>query len=443
MSRGGRHWILGGVAGVAIVGLLAVAVLSGWLGRPAARAGIGPDTSAAPSGDEVAQVMTLLDGRARSLLGRDVAGWDDALDSAPAAAAFGTAQRAVFANLAQVPLTVWRYSLVAAVTSPDVLVPAARALAGRVVVLHVQLAYALARVDQLPTQKDQWLTAVRRGSQWKLAADTDVAATGGQSWRGPWDFGPVDVLRGAHTLVLAHPAHAADLGTFSTLVERSIPVVSGVWGPRWNTQVAVLIPDTAAEFAAVTADTGDTSDLAAVSVADQVLGDGTVLGARIVLNPTTLGRLDAAGRRLVVQHELTHIAARGVTNDQMPDWVIEGFADYVGNLGSTLTLRQIAPELGAEVARSKLPVALPTRTDFDGTNPRLAQAYEESWLACRLIAARVGASGLVRFYTLVSRGALSDPSTAADEALRSVVHLNLAAFTAAWRAQIRHELGAQ
>lgn len=434
--------MLGGIAGVTLVALVTAAVLSGWLGRPAARAGTGSDAAAGPSGDEVAQVMTLLSGRGRALLGRDAAGWDGSLDTAPAAAPFDSAQRAVFANLAQVPLTVWRYSLVAPVTSPDVLVPVSRALAGRVVVLHVQLSYALARVDPLPTQKDQWLTAVRRGSQWKLAADSDVADAGGRSWRGPWDFGPIDVRRGAHTLVLAHPAHAADLGVFSALVERSIPVVTSVWGSRWNSQVAVLIPDTAAEFAAVTADTGDTSDLAAVSVADQVLGDGTVLGARIVLNPTTLDRLDVAGRRLVVQHELTHIAARSVTNDQMPDWVIEGFADYVGNLGSTLSVRQIAPELGAEVARSRVPSALPTTADFAGSNPRLAQAYEEAWLACRLIAARAGANGLVRFYTLVGRAAMVDPSTAADVALRAVLRLDLAAFTAAWRAQVRHELGA-
>ena len=116
--------------------------------------------------------------------------------------------------------------------------------------------------------------------------------------------------------------------------------------------------------------------------------------------------------------------------------MIEGFADYVGNLGSTLSVRQIAPELGAEVARSRVPSALPTTADFAGSNPRLAQAYEEAWLACRLIAARAGANGLVRFYTLVGRGRDGRPvdrgrrGTAGGPAVSTSP-----AFTAAWRAQ--------
>ena len=311
--------MLGGIAGVTLVALVTAAVLGGRLRRPAARAAYRVGRRGRSAGDEVAQVMTLLSGRGRALLGRDAAGWDGSLDTAPAAAPFDSAQRAVFANLAQVPLTVWRYSLVAPVTSPDVLVPVSRALAGRVVVLHVQLSYALARVDPLPTQKDQWLTAVRRGSQWKLAADADVADAGGRSWRGPWDFGPIDVRRGAHTLVLAHPAHAADLGVFSALVERSIPVVTSVWGSRLELAGGGADPRHRRGVRCGDRRTAATRPtLPRSSVADQVLGDGTVLGARIVLNPTNLDRLDAAGRRLVVQHELTHIAARAVTNDQMP-----------------------------------------------------------------------------------------------------------------------------
>ncbi|HEX8769015.1 MAG TPA: DUF4157 domain-containing protein, partial [Jatrophihabitans sp.] len=219
-----------------------------------------------------------------------------------------------------------------------------------------------------------------------------------------------------------------------------LPVVTRVWGRDWNDQVAVLIPDTPQEFAAVTGDNGDSHDLAAVAVADQVNPDGTVLGARIVLNPGNLARLDAAGRRLVVGHELTHIASRGVTSDQMPTWLIEGMADYVGNLGSGLPVGGTAAELAAEVGAGKVPSALPSDADFTGGG-RVAQAYEESWLACRLIADRAGQNGLVRFYRVVAEAARTDPATAVATGLRQVLHTDMAAFTAAWRSYLIEQLG--
>ena len=155
-----------------------------------------------------------------------------------------------------------------------------------------------------------------------------------------------------------------------------------------------------------------------MAVADQVRGDGTVLGARIVLNPANLARLDAAGRRLVIGHELTHIASRAVTSDQMPTWLVEGLADYVGNLGSGLPVPATAAELAAEVRAGRVPAALPADAAFAGGS-RLPQAYEQSWLACRLIADRAGQAGLVRFYRAVARAAGTDPATALAVGLRA------------------------
>jgi hypothetical protein len=228
-------------------------------------------------------------------------------------------------------------------------------------------------------------------------------------------------------------------------------VVNRVWGTGWNDQVAVLIPDTAAEFDAVSG-AGATSDqtaIAAVAVADAVRtdlpgpgGGGTVLGARIVLNPANLSRLDPAGRRLVVQHELTHIATRADTVDQMPTWLIEGFADYVGNLGSSQSVPLAARELAGEVRRGAVPAALPTDAEFAGTDRRLAQVYEEAWLACRLIARRYGQPALVRLYRQVADAARRDPAGAAATGLGQVLHLSVAGLTAAWRAELVRELAA-
>ncbi|MEO6503875.1 MAG: hypothetical protein ABIQ09_18465, partial [Jatrophihabitantaceae bacterium] len=396
---------------------------------------------ATPTGspDDVAAVVTVLQRHAKALADRDAQAWALDLDPSAAAAGYAGRQRQVFSNLAQVPLAGWRYVLIAPVTDPNLLAPAAARLGGPVVIVHVELQYALAEVDPAPTGKQLWLTGVRRGGHWKLAADDDAAAAGGQSWRGPWDFGQLLVRRGPHTLVLAHPAHRQGGPIFADLVEKSLPVVTRFWGRDFNDQVAVLIPDTAQEFAAVTGDDADSHDLAAVAVADQVRADGTVLGARIVLNPSNLARLDDAGRRLVISHELTHIASRAVTSDQMPTWLIEGLADYVGNLDSGLPVAAIAPELAAEVRAGSVPAALPASADFTGGD-RLPQVYEKSWLACRLIADRAGQAGLARFYRVVARAAVTDPGTAVAIGLRQVLHTDVAAFTAAWRSYLIGQL---
>ncbi|MDQ2838746.1 MAG: hypothetical protein M3Y42_20960 [Actinomycetota bacterium] len=438
LSRTGIRWLALCLAVVLAAGV-------GWLVlRPARHGGSSTSNTAAeyagPSQDEISAVMQLLGRHAEELLRRDRPAWTADLDDASAADGYTGQQRAVFDNLAGVPLASWRYLLTAPVTDPTVLEPAAQRLGGRVVVLHVQLEYGFALADPTPTAKGLWLTAVRRAGGWRLASDSDAAADGGASWHGPWDFGPLKVRSGPHTLVLAHPAHQADAARFEPLVEAAVPVVTSVWGKDWNDHVVVLIPDTTAEFVAVSGDSADSHDLAAVAVADAVDPDGTVLGARVVLNPTTLSELDAAGRRLVVQHELTHLASQAATSDQMPTWLIEGFADYVGNLGSGQSVRTAATELGAEIRRGVLPAALPTNADFDGGNGRLAQVYEESWLACRLIASRIGQQGLVRFYKLVGSAARTDPGTAAALGLRQLLHTDLAAFTAAWRAALIAQL---
>lgn len=436
-------------AGLGLAALAAVvaAALAWWAIQPLRPAPKPASAMASgPSQTDITAVMQLLQGHARALTGRDEAAWAAGLDASPAAAAYRDQERAVFDNLSAVPLAAWRYSLSAPVTDATVLQPAAARLGGPVVVLHVELQYGFAVVDPVPTSRDEYLTAVHRRDGWRLAADNDVASTGGASWHGPWDFGPLVVAAGPHTLVLAHPAHRTDLARFQQLVERSVPVVAAVWGAAWNEHVAVLIPDTAAEFQAVTGDGTDSHDIAAVAIADSinpdlsVSPDQAVLGARIVLNPANLSRLDPAGRQLVVQHELTHIATRAQTTDQMPTWLIEGFADYVGNLDSGRRVSDIASELATEVRHGAVPAQLPTAADFGGDDTRLPQVYEEAWLACRLIAATIGQHGLVSFYRAVSTAARSDPAAAAAVGFRELLGTTVPAFTVRWRHYLQSQL---
>jgi hypothetical protein len=163
-------------------------------------------------------------------------------------------------------------------------------------------------------------------------------------------------------------------------------------------------------------------------------------GQRLVLNPAALHRLSPIGLGIVVRHEVTHIASAASTGPSSPRWLVEGFADYVGNRGSGQSVRAAAPELRADVARGQLPAALPADAAFAAGGAGLPQVYEQSWLACRLVAAKAGPAGLVRLYRLV--GASTDsPRAAVAAALQATLRESPAAFTAQWRSYLRGQLG--
>jgi hypothetical protein len=98
-----------------------------------------------------------------------------------------------------------------------------------------------------------------------------------------------------------------------------------------------------------------------------------------VLNPAELPRLSALGLGIVLRHEITHVATWSLISDAMPTWLIEGFADYVGNLHSGQSVDVAAAELRTEVRVGKVPTALPTGQDFSGGTAPIAQIYEEAW----------------------------------------------------------------
>lgn len=392
------------------------------------------DEFAPPSNADLAAIERMLAEHGTALLAHDRDSWQLGLDVDSASSApYVQRQRQLFDNVASLPFTTWRYVARGAVTDAAVVRSAAQRLGAPTVIVHVNLDFALRFVDPAPTSKDLWLTVVRRAAGWKLAGDGDAGAVG-TSWRGPWDFGPLLVGQGRNALVIGHQSESSQLGAIAALVDRSIPVVTGVWGGHWNQQVLVLVPDSTEEFNADVG-TDEGADIAAVAAADAVTNGGDVLGARIVLNPDTLMKLDAPARQLVLQHELTHIATRATTAPATPRWLVEGFADYVGHLGSDQSPAAAAPQLAAEIHAGRLPQHLPQDSDFQ-TSDRLTQTYDEAWLACRFIARRIGQAGLVRFYVTVSDAARQNQATAVTVGLHQVLRLSEPAFLAAWQASL-------
>lgn len=433
-----RRWALGPLVALAVVTGVCTAAAPGasdlhegrWSGLTASSGAAGRATPLET--ERLAAVRELLDRRATALLRRDRAGWLAAVD--PAARVLRTRQAALYANIAAVPLGGWRYEV-----EPEHEAGRPERVGERWTV-RVTLHYSLRGVDPAPTARPLLLTLAPRGGRWLIAADDAVAADGTRTWRGPWEHGPMVVRRGRSSLVLAHPANAHRLSTFTAGVDAAVPRVRAVVGGPWHGQVAVLIPDDQREMAALVGERLALGKIAAVAVADTVdPSSGQARGQRVVVNPANLDRLGSLGRRVVLRHEVAHIATRGFTGPGTPIWLVEGLADWVGYLDSGLSARLVGDELRGQVRAGRWPGRLPTPADFRGDSPRLAIAYEEAWSACRLIAERAGPAGLLRLYRAV--GTAGDPAAAVETQLRRVLGMGSAEFVAEWRRSVRAEFG--
>ncbi|GAA0932059.1 eCIS core domain-containing protein [Nonomuraea longicatena] len=213
--------------------------------------------------------------------------------------------------------------------------------------------------------------------------------------------------RPAHGGELRRPGH--DLRRRAERAARRVEAVLGT-PVRPDVRVAASAADAARAIGAASVD-----GLAAVA------HDG-----RVIVVPETYGRLTPTGRDVVLAHELTHVAAG---TDGLPPWLYEGFADYVAYRDAGLAVPEAAAELAEEVRAGRLPENLPEPADFAPGAPRLAQSYQEAWLACRLIAHAYGEATLVRLYRDAQR-------VGAGRALPVPV----AELTRDWRAYLGEEL---
>jgi len=222
--------------------------------------------------------------------------------------------------------------------------------------------------------------------------------------------GAAVTVRGEHSLVIGHGVPAAVLRDLAATADRARATIAEIWGP---VPAVILFPATDAEAAAL-AGAGSTHGLAAMATAD-----------RVIVLPSGYARLTATGRDVVITHELAHVATGATRGGRVPMWLSEGFADYAGYRDAGIAVRTAAAELAAEVRAGVLPERLPGPADFAPGAPRLAQAYQEAWLACAFVAERFGEKALVRLYGSDVGSALGLPP---------------AEFTTSWRDYLREEL---
>jgi hypothetical protein len=375
-------------------------------------------------------VRALLATRAAAVRDRDRAAWLSTVD--PSGRAFLGRQAALFDALADVPISDWSYRLDPASLPPaNVDLDPVRGPGWWAP--GVTLTYRITGYDVAPTIEPQRLTFVPRGATWFVAADDDFAAAGRDTTRGLWDSGRVVVVRGRSSIVLGHPGSRSLMRRVATSVDAAVPRVAAVWGTDWGQRVVALVPSSQDELTRIVGGHGDYSQIAAVATAElKDAGAGYhPVGDRIVINPPTFAKLGTLGRRVVLTHEVTHVATRSASGPRAPAWLVEGFADYIGYRGVRVPYSSSAAELRDAVRHGRTPSALPSEADFQGGNEHLAQVYEEAWFAVSLLAERRGRDGLLRFYREVGR--VGAPPTAVDDAFRSLWGTSLAAFTAEWR----------
>ena len=369
-----ERWISGALALELAVSTLAVMALSG-PPEPQAHTA-APVTSVLNARVDVrartVAVHDLLAARAAAVRQHDRTAFLATVD--PRATAFRALQASYVDALDEVPLSRWDYQLDASREQPHT--AALDRLRGQWWAPDVTLRYALAGFDDRPTMQQQTLTFVLRQGRWYVASDSDFGTTR-RTGRSLWDGGPVQVRTGRSCLVLSHPGHARLTEQVADECESAVPRVTAVWGPGWAQKVVVLIPSSAPELSSLLPGAGDLSQIAALATAELVSpGKGYhPVGDRVLINPTTFAQLGRLGRRVVLTHEVTHVASRPVTGPSVPTWLVEGLADYIGYRDAGVPVAVAAEELRSDIRSGVLPTALPADSAFDGSRSDLAQAY--------------------------------------------------------------------
>ena len=385
-----------------------------------------------PEQVRLAALDRLLAVRSKAVLERDPAAWLATVD--PQDSVFRKRQQAQFANLAKLPLSRWRYSVV----GPGAQLSAVRqaALGPDAWIAQVDLGYRLGAADRTDVHSTEYLTLVQRSGAWLVTGDRDA-----KSSTEIWDLGPLTVQKGKSSVVIGlGPASA--LTGYVAQADAAVTRVSTIWGRAWPRRVVVLVPKTQAQMGRLLdRSSASLGQIAAVTTGELTAAQGAPAGGadQIIINPAGFAKLGSLGRRVVITHEATHVAVRASTPRQVPIWLSEGFADYVGYSGLDLPRTEVAADVLGLVRRGTGPKQLPDAADFDTTQSTIGPSYSASWLACQLISDRFGQAKLLAFYRatagatrLKGVSATTSPEVAAGAAFRSVLAVSQAAFTKSW-----------
>ncbi|MGH3881573.1 MAG: basic secretory protein-like protein [Actinophytocola sp.] len=441
-----RAWLGAALAAAALgaVALVAVPGQDAFPPAPGPGQPLGAATPAPPVDEadksRTEAVSDLLDRRAAAIRDRDEKAFLATIDPA-ADKVFRYNQQRLFQNLANVPFSAWTYELRPDDTvDVDDLPDEDAARADELWAPAVDLRYALRGGDVTATSRAMGYLFARHDGAWYLRSDKALEKLGRRTWRGPWDFAPCQVTATRHGIVLSHPGNDQMVERLVRELDPSVRAVGDVWPTSWSRRVVLMLPDSVGEMKELVGPNFPVQSVVAVAVADRVdNASRTVTGQRVVLSPDGVRALSIPSLRVVLRHEITHLAARADTVDGSPIWLLEGFADYVGYRDSDVTLEEGAPDLARQVREDGLPTSLPEDRAFRASGSELDQAYQQSWTLARFVADRYGEDTLVELYRkLAAVGPASARRT--DDLLRDVLGMDRARLVSDWQDYLRDAL---
>ncbi|WP_434448395.1 hypothetical protein [Lentzea sp. E54] len=197
----------------------------------------------------------------------------------------------------------------------------------------------------------------------------------------------------------------------SGLLDESVRGVADILDISWARRVEVVVPATDSELVSLVGPAF--ADMAGIAIRDGA-------GQRVVINRVRAAALTDVELRVLLRHEITHVATRDLTSDSAPLWLVEGFADWVAFHGLGLSLRQAAPLLTSDVS------ALPA--DFGGAGRDLA--YQQAYSIMVYLESKLGERGVVDFF--LQHASMSTAESTADLG---------AADLAGWREFLKTTIG--
>ncbi|CCH80116.1 conserved exported hypothetical protein [Nostocoides japonicum T1-X7] len=418
MPRRIRAALVAGAAAV-VVGGGALLVAGGGSGTPGWTP--GPPAGAFSDSALTDAAQRVLDARSRAIDNHDRAAFAATL--ADPHGGYGTAQLADYDRMTRLPIS----GAGSAVTS-------VRDRADGTFVAAVDSSYLLTDYDRGPHTYPTAFAFVRHGHGWLL---TDPGADDNATEAQPWDLPGMRVARSATTLVIGNVS-VDRLEAYRRAVDDAVARVGTVWHRDWPHRVVVVAPATVREaLAQLGGSRGNGHDLddVAAETSGTIPSGGVATSDRVVVNPAAFDDLREEGRVAVLAHETTHVAVRSSLPGRVPLWLSEGFADFVGYGSIDVSEHAVVEPLRREVRGHGLPQRLPGDAAFTGDSA--AAAYNEGWLAVRLIDREAGSTGLTRFYeTAATSGGASDVRRSTTRAFATVLHTSESDFTRRWVAEV-------
>lgn len=267
-------------------------------------------------------------------------------------------------------------------------------------------------------------TFVKRGGQWFIGGDDDVADIGLETTVSMWDRGPVVAVQSEHFQLIAHPAQRTRAEELLILSERALSTLGSRWTLPWSGKLVGFVPGSPVETAELIQATVDVTKF----VAFVAYGfDEEALKAttpRLYVQDANLSVYPPAAQTETLVHELVHAAGSDFAGGFIPAWVHEGLADWIAE--GTTNRYPRGSGAGAHA---------PHDDEFGaGSQAQIVRAYRDARSLIAALSRIAGAQSPFAFFQALGAETVRAGSTpyVVDEALRKVGVPDLATLEREW-----------